>query len=125
MCNMMKIVIINIIYLLGIIFLSEIVNAQTIQSIQFVTEEKNNRFVFINNDELQPGWITQTGESNSIIVFNDSLRIPLYLIRQFGNNNRALMVQFSADSTGIENNQNSVRIKQKGKGNSATVIQHD
>jgi len=125
MCNMMKIVIINIIYLLGIIFLSEIVNAQTIQSIQFVTEENNNRFVFINNDELQPGWITQTGESNSIIVFNDSLRIPLYLIRQFGNNNRALMVQISADSTGIENNQNSVRIKQKGKGNSATVIQHD
>jgi hypothetical protein len=121
----MKIVIINIIYLLGIIFLSEIVNAQTLQSIQFVTEEKNNRFVFINNDELQPGWITQTGESNSIIVFNDSLRIPLYLIRQFGNNNRALMVQISADSTGIENNQNSVRIKQKGKGNSATVIQHD
>jgi hypothetical protein len=125
MCNMMKIVIINIIYLLGIIFLSEIVNAQTIQSIQFVTEENNNRFVFINNDELQPGWITQTGESNSIIVFNDSLRIPLFLIRQYGNNNRALMVQISADSTGIENNQNSVRIKQKGKGNSATVIQHN
>ncbi len=114
----------TLIFFIVLLLMPFVVMAQTDQTDYTASDEDNNRLVFIGQGEI-PERIDQIGASNTIIMFNEALLVPLILIRQEGDRNRSLVFQISADSTGIGKNQNQVRIKQKGNSNSATVIQHE
>jgi hypothetical protein len=114
----------TLIFFIVLLLMPLVVMAQTDQTDYTASDEDKNRLVFIGQGEI-PERIDQIGASNSVIVINESLLVPLFMIRQEGDRNRALVFQISADSTFIGNSQNRVRIKQKGNGNNSTVIQQE
>ncbi len=101
--------------------------SQSDQTIYKTVDEDNNRLVFIGQGELLDEQVGQTGTSNSIIFINEALQIPLFFIRQAGDLNRAMVVQFPVEKTEGDSTstKNRVEITQRGKGNSATVIQNE